>query len=64
MLQVLLKKMIFRKERKAINIFFQGFHKGDTLLMKSIIAGEMIMQTAYSDKEDNNKIRKDSAEGL
>jgi hypothetical protein len=32
--------------------------------MKSIIAGEMIMQTAYSDKEDNNKIRKDSAEGL
>lgn len=50
--------------RNLIDTFFEGFHKGDTILMKSIMAEDMIMQTAFSDKEGNNMIKNDSASGL
>jgi hypothetical protein len=50
--------------KQLIAIFFEGFHKGDTLLMKSVMADEMIMQTAYSDNEGNHKVKNDSGEGL
>jgi len=52
------------KATQLIATFFEGFHKGDTLLMKAVMADQMIMQTAYSDNEGNNKIKTDSAEGL
>ena len=50
--------------KQLIDVFFEGFHKGDTLLMKSVMADEIIMQTAFSDKEGNHKIKNDTAEGL
>ncbi len=53
-----------KEAKQIIDVFFEGFHKGDTLLMKGVMADEMILQTAYSDKEGNNKIRSESAEGL
>ena len=39
------------KVKLAVDTFFEGFHKGDTLLMKSVMADKVIMQTAYKDKE-------------
>ena len=37
--------------KAAVDIFFEGFHKGDTTLMKSVIADKVLMQTAYKNKE-------------
>jgi hypothetical protein len=53
-----------KEARQLIEVFFEGFHKGDTLFMKSVMADEMIMQTAYTDNEGNHKVKNDSAEGL
>ncbi len=39
------------KVKAAVDIFFEGFHKGDTTLMKSVMADKLIMQTAYRNKE-------------
>ena len=50
--------------RDLIDTFFEGFHKGDTIIMKSVMAEDMIMQTAFSDKEGNNKVKNDNASGL
>lgn len=49
---------------KVVNIFFEGFHKGDTLLMKSVMAKEMIMQTAYTDKKGQHKLNSDDPNGF
>lgn len=37
--------------KAAVDTFFEGFHKGDTALMKTVIADKIIMQTAYRNKE-------------
>ncbi|TBN18992.1 nuclear transport factor 2 family protein [Hyunsoonleella pacifica] len=37
--------------KSTIETFFEGFHKGDTALMKSVMADRIIMQTAYKNKE-------------
>ena len=50
--------------RYLIDTFFEGFHKGDTILMKSVMAEDMIMQTAFSDKEGSHKVKSDSPSGL
>ena len=33
--------------KSAVDTFFEGFHKGDTTLMKSVMADKLLMQTAY-----------------
>jgi len=50
--------------RQIIDTFFEGFHKGDTLLMKSVMTDDLVMQTAFTDKEGNNKITNDTSEDL
>ncbi|MEJ2114075.1 MAG: nuclear transport factor 2 family protein [Flavobacteriaceae bacterium] len=35
----------------VIDTFFKGFHKGDTILMKSVMADKVYMQTVYKNKE-------------
>lgn len=50
--------------KKIIDTFFEGFHKRDTLLMKSVMAGNMVMQTAYTDKNGNHKVNNDDANGF
>lgn len=37
--------------KKAIETFFEGFHKGDTVIMKSVMMDKVLMQTAFKDKE-------------
>jgi len=37
--------------KATIDTFFEGFHKGDTALMKSVMIDKIFMQTAYKNKE-------------
>ena len=39
------------KVKAAVDTFFEGFHKGDTTLMKSVMMDKILMQTAYKNKE-------------
>ncbi len=50
--------------KKIIDTFFEGFHKGDTILMKSVMAGDLVMQTAFIDKDGVNKVNQDDASGF
>ena len=45
------------KVKAAIDTFFEGFHKGDTLMMKSVMMGKFITQTAFKDKDGNDVLR-------
>ena len=40
--------------KKTVETFFDGFHKGDTTLMKSIMMDKFTMQTAYKNKEGSD----------
>ena len=40
--------------KKTIDAFFEGFHKGDTLLMKSVMKDDLVLQTTYKDASGNN----------
>ena len=42
--------------KSIIDIFFEGFHQGDTLKMKSVMAKSMVMQTAFTTKDGKNQI--------
>jgi len=37
--------------RETIETFFDGFHKGDTTLMKSVMMNEVKLQTTFKNKE-------------
>ena len=37
--------------KQTIETFFEGFHKGDTLMMRSVMMGDFKTQTAYRNKE-------------
>jgi flagella basal body P-ring formation protein FlgA len=39
------------KVKSAVDTFFEGFHKGDTILMKSVLMDKMFLQTAYKNKD-------------
>ncbi|OAB78827.1 nuclear transport factor 2 family protein [Cochleicola gelatinilyticus] len=40
-----------------IDVFFDGFHSGDTLKMKSVMMPNMMMQSAYVQSDGENKVR-------
>ena len=40
----------------AVDTFFEGFHKGDTTLMKSVMIDKFLTQTTYKDKEGNGML--------
>ena len=42
--------------KNLIDTFFEGFHKGDTVLMKSVMAPKMVMQTASSTPTGEHKV--------
>ncbi|TWO33071.1 nuclear transport factor 2 family protein [Seonamhaeicola sediminis] len=46
--------------KAVVDTFFEGFHKGDTTLMKSIMSDKIIMQTAYRNKEGKDILVNDS----
>lgn len=52
------------KAKAAIDTFFEGFHKGDTTLMKSVIHGKPLLQTAYKNKEGEDVLVTDSLDKL
>lgn len=37
--------------KNTVDTFFEGFHKGDTALMKSVMMDKVLMQTAYKNKQ-------------
>ena len=43
----------------VIKTFFEGFHKGDTLLMKQTMADELILHTASKNKEGKDILKTD-----
>jgi len=42
--------------KMMIDVFFDGFHKGDTTLMSSVMVKNMRMQTVYTSKTEGNKM--------
>ena len=50
--------------KQIIDTFFEGFHKGDTVQMKSVMASKVVMQTAYTDGKGKNHLKEDSIDGL
>ncbi|NND62261.1 MAG: SnoaL-like domain-containing protein [Flavobacteriaceae bacterium] len=47
-----------------IDTFFEGFHKGDTTMMKSVMSKDMVMQTAFTDKKGNHRLSSGTSEAL
>jgi len=50
--------------KATVDTFFEGFHKGDTTLIKSVMADKLLMQTAYRNKEGKDILVTDDAEKL
>ncbi|MEX0273721.1 MAG: nuclear transport factor 2 family protein [Flavobacteriaceae bacterium] len=46
--------------KKAVDIFFEGFHKRDSVLIKSVCSNELILQTIGRSKEGTPRHRTDS----
>ncbi|MEZ4858764.1 MAG: nuclear transport factor 2 family protein [Flavobacteriaceae bacterium] len=42
--------------KQLINTFFEGFHKGDTLLMKSVMVENLPNQTVFTNKEGKAQV--------
>jgi hypothetical protein len=69
-LGVLITATVFSQEdetlnaKAAVDTFFEGFHKGDTTLMKSVMMDKIIMQTAYRNKEGKDILVTDEPEKL
>lgn len=53
-----------KKIKATIDTFFEGFHKGDTTLMKSVMMDNMILQTTFTNKEGNNMLVTEKPEKL
>ncbi|WP_353777529.1 nuclear transport factor 2 family protein [Winogradskyella sp. 3972H.M.0a.05] len=45
--------------KKTIETFFDGFHKGDTTMMKSVMIDKVVMQTAFINKEGEGVLKDD-----
>lgn len=48
----------------VIKIFFEGFHKADTVLMKQAMAHELIFQTASKNKGGKDVLKTDDVKGF
>lgn len=67
---VLITSTIYSQEnektlvKNSIETFFEGFHKGDTTLMKSVMMNKTIFQTAYNNKEGKDVLVTDNMDKL
>ncbi|WP_339634712.1 nuclear transport factor 2 family protein [Bizionia echini] len=50
--------------KEAIDTFFEGFHKGDTVLMKTVMYGKFPSQTTFKDNNGNDQIHKGNISDL
>lgn len=62
-LLLLIATQIFAQQSKAendvktaVDTFFEGFHKGDTTLMKSVMMDKVVLQTAITNSSGKNKL--------
>ena len=46
--------------RKSIELFFKGFHDQDSTVIKSVVSGDITLQTMGVDKQGNNRLRTDN----
>jgi hypothetical protein len=46
-----------KQVKNAIDTFFEGFHKGDTVLMKTVMMGKFVTQTTAKNKEGKDIIQ-------
>lgn len=54
-----------KQVKDAIDTFFEGFHKGDTILMKSVMMGKIPTQTTFKNTEGKDVLQTgDSSEFL
>lgn len=42
--------------KKTIETFFEAFHKGDTILLKSVLANKLVLQTTFTDRGGKNQL--------
>ncbi len=47
------------KVKAAVDTFFEGFHKGDTTLMRTVLADKVVLQTIFKNKEGKAVLRND-----
>ncbi len=50
--------------KAVIDTFFEGFHKGDTLLMKSVMKGNFTTQTIFKNREGKAILQTGNASDL
>lgn len=50
--------------KKTIETFFEAFHKGDTTLLKSVLADKLVLQTTFTDREGKNQLVEEEASKL
>ncbi len=50
--------------KATIDTFFEGFHNGDTTLMKTVMMGKFTTQTAFRNKEGKDVLRTDDSSKL
>ncbi len=48
------------KIKETIHLFFEGFHKGDTVKMKSVLGEKVQLQTAFVNKKGESKLTTES----
>ncbi len=52
------------KIKETITVFFEGFHQGDTLKMKSVLGEKVLLQSAYINKEGESVLRTEPISAL
>lgn len=50
----------YRDVKESIEIFFKGFHQRDSSIIKSVVAGDIILQSIGRDNEGHSRMRTDS----
>jgi hypothetical protein len=50
--------------KQVIDIFFEGFHEGDTLKMRSVLSNNVALQTAFSGKDGKSILNDGSIDDL
>ncbi|TJY33910.1 nuclear transport factor 2 family protein [Pontimicrobium aquaticum] len=52
------------KVKAAIDTFFEGFHKGDTTMMKTVMYGKFTTQTAFKNQKGEDVLRSSESTDL
>lgn len=50
--------------KKTVDTFFEGFHKGDTLMMRSVMHPDMQLNTTFKSKTKGYMLDNDAVDGL